>query len=51
MRDTFFYHLLSKHPHVETAAFKEVHFFDLLWEEGVEWYRQCFPPRGQRDGR
>jgi hypothetical protein len=48
---TFFYHLLSKHPHVEPAAFKEVHFFDLLWEEGVEWYRQCFLPPEQRDGR
>jgi hypothetical protein len=48
---TFFYHLLSKHPHVEPAAFKEVHFFDLLFEEGVEWYRQCFLPPEQRDGR
>ena len=48
---TFFYHLLSKHPHVEPAAFKEVHFFDLLWEEGVEWYRQCFLPPAQKDGR
>jgi hypothetical protein len=48
---TFFYHLLSKHPHVEPAAFKEVHFFDLLWEEGVDWYRQCFLPPEQRDGR
>jgi hypothetical protein len=48
---TFFYHLLSKHPYVEPAAFKEVHFFDLLWEEGVEWYRQCFLPPEQRDGR
>ena len=48
---TFFYHLLSKHPHVEPAAFKEVHFFDLLYEEGVEWYRQCFLPPRQKDGR
>jgi hypothetical protein len=30
VRDTFFYHLLSKHPHVGPAAFKEVHCFDLL---------------------
>ena len=48
---TFFYHLLSKHPYVQPAAFKEVHFFDLLYEEGVEWYRQCFLPPEQKDGR
>lgn len=48
---TFFYHLLTKHPHVEPAAFKELHYFDLLFEEGVEWYRQCFVPAQQKDGR
>jgi hypothetical protein len=48
---TFLYHLLTKHPHVDPSAFKELHFFDLLFEEGVEWYRQCFLPPRQRDGR
>ena len=48
---TFFYHLLTKHPHVEPSAFKELHFFDLLFEEGIEWYRHCFLPPRQKDGR
>jgi hypothetical protein len=40
---TSLYHLLSQHPHVEPAAKKELHFFDLLFDEGVEWYERCFP--------
>ncbi len=48
---TFFYHLLTKHPHVEPAAFKELHYFDLLYEEGTGWYRQCFLPSRQKNGR
>jgi hypothetical protein len=45
------YHLLTRHPHVERAATKELHFFDLLFDEGIEWYRQCFPPPKLKDGR
>jgi sulfotransferase family protein len=48
---TYLYHLLSKHAHVEPAAFKEVHYFDLLFEKGTEWYRQCFPPSRHKDGQ
>lgn len=48
---TFLYHLLTKHPHIEPAAFKELHFFDLLFDRGVEWYRRCFPPPRLKDGR
>jgi Sulfotransferase domain len=48
---TFFYHLLSKHPQVVPAVFKEPHFFDLLFDEGIEWYRQCFLPSRQENGR
>ncbi len=47
---TFFYHLLTKHPHVEPAAFKELRYFDLLFDEGIEWYRQCFLPSRQKNG-
>jgi hypothetical protein len=47
----FFYHLLTKHPHVEPAAFKEPHYFDLLFDKGTEWYRQCFPQPRWKDGR
>jgi len=48
---TFFYHLLSQHPLVEPAASKELHFFDVLFEEGTEWYRRCFPKPRWKDGR
>jgi hypothetical protein len=49
---SFFYHLLTQHPLVEPAAKKELHFFDALFEEeGVEWYRQCFPQPSRKDGR
>jgi Sulfotransferase domain len=49
---TFLYHLLGQHPLVEPAASKELHFFDALFEqEGVEWYRQCFPAPRWEDGR
>ena len=48
---SFFYNLLSQHPHVEPAAKKELHYFDLLFEaEDVEWYRQCFPQPRLKDG-
>ena len=48
---TFLYNLLTKHPHVEPAAFKEPHYFDLLFEKGIEWYRGCFLPPRWKDGR
>src|SRR3712207_7034735 len=40
---TFLYHLLGQHPLVEPPASKELHFFDALFDEGIAWYRQCFP--------
>jgi hypothetical protein len=48
---TFLYHLLTQHPLVQPAASKELHFFDALFEEGAEWYRQCFPAPRWEDGR
>jgi hypothetical protein len=48
---TFLYHLLGQHPLVQPAASKELHFFDALFEEGAEWYRQCFPAPRWGDGR
>ena len=50
---TFLYHLLSLHPLVEPAAAKEPHFFDVdsIFDEGVEWYRRCFPTPRLKDGR
>jgi hypothetical protein len=48
---TFLYHLLTQHPHVEHAASKEMHFFDALFDEGIEWYCRCFPTPRWKDGR
>jgi hypothetical protein len=48
---SFFYHLLSQHPYVEPAAAKELHFFDRHFDEGLEWYRRCFPQPRWEDGR
>jgi len=48
---TFFYHLLSQHPLIEPAAAKELHFFDRHFDEGLEWYRRCFPAPRWEDGR
>jgi hypothetical protein len=48
---TSLYHLLTQHPYVEAAAAKELHFFDNYFDEGVEWYRRCFPPPKWKDGR
>jgi hypothetical protein len=48
---TSLYHLLARHPYVEPAATKELHYFDGLLGEGVEWYRRCFPAPRWKDGR
>ena len=48
---SFLYHLLSQHPLVEPASAKELHFFDRHFDEGVEWYRRCFPQPKIKDGR
>jgi hypothetical protein len=47
----FLYHLLTHHPLVESAAFKEVHFFDRHFDKGVEWYCRCFPHPKWKGGR
>jgi len=51
-RTSSLYDLLTQHPHVEPAASKELHYFDLLFEEeSPEWYRRCFPTPRWEDGR
>lgn len=43
---------LGQSPHVTLSSRKEVHFFDLQFDEGVDWYRSYFPPPARRsDGR
>ncbi len=48
---TYLYNLLTRHPLVDPAASKEVHFFDNLFDLGVEWYRRCFPAPRWEHGR
>lgn len=47
------YGLLTRHPDVERAAVKEVHFFDRPenFSRGIEWYRRSFPSPQRKDGR
>jgi intracellular sulfur oxidation DsrE/DsrF family protein len=47
---TSLYHLLTQHPYVEPAASKELHFFDIVFELGIKWYRGCFPVPRWEDG-
>jgi hypothetical protein len=50
---SFLYYLLTRHPLVEPAARKELHFFDQpeLFDNGAEWYRRCFPRLSSKDGQ
>jgi hypothetical protein len=40
---TSLYDDLARHPCVLEAAVKEVHFFDLRFKRGLDWYRAQFP--------
>jgi hypothetical protein len=48
---TFLYHLLTRHPLVQAAAAKELHFFDRFFKEGTEWYKRSLPAPRWKDGR
>lgn len=37
------YNYLIQHPYIQTAVKKEIHFFDVKFEKGCDWYRSCFP--------
>jgi hypothetical protein len=39
---------LAAHPNVVSPLWKEVHFFDLHYKEGAQWYRAHFPVGGRR---
>ena len=48
---TFLYDLISRHPYVQPAVKKELHYFDIFFnEEGIDWYRRCFPVPRWKDG-
>ncbi|MDC0835940.1 sulfotransferase [Geitlerinema sp. CS-897] len=40
---TSLFYYLSQHPQVRVAPQKEVHFFDLHYHLGVDWYARQFP--------
>jgi len=41
---TSLYQYLIQHPQIVPASQKEVHFFDLNFVKGMDWYRQQFQP-------
>ena len=45
------YRLLTRHPLVEPAATKELHFFDNNFSEGLSWYGWHFPHRKYKGDR
>ena len=47
---TSLYRYLLQHPQVVPAVRKEVHFFDLHYDRGLEWYRAQFPASPQPHG-
>jgi hypothetical protein len=40
---TSLYQYLIEHPAVGAATTKEVHYFDVNYERGIDWYRGHFP--------
>ncbi len=42
---TYLARLLDQQPGVCLAQPKEPDFFTAFWEEGLDWYRACFPDR------
>ncbi|HDZ18364.1 hypothetical protein LCGC14_0877340 [marine sediment metagenome] len=42
---TSLYNYLVKHPNIKSARVKEVHFFDLNYFKGVDWYKSFFPTK------
>jgi hypothetical protein len=47
---TSLFNYLVRHPDVLPPLGKEVHYFDLHYGRGLEWYRGCFPYRRQLRG-
>ena len=46
---TSLYGWLARHPFVEPATHKEVHYFDYNHYRGLDWYRSHFPLERDRD--
>jgi hypothetical protein len=39
------FHYLSQHPDIDLPSEKELHFFDIQYENGIEWYSNLFPKK------
>ncbi|NOR87088.1 MAG: sulfotransferase [Bacteroidales bacterium] len=37
------FHYLSQHPQLNLPKKKELHFFDLNYKKGIDWYKSQFP--------
>lgn len=48
---TSLFHYLAGHPQVAVPATKEIHFFDLQYDKGLEWYRHVLRERNRRSLR
>jgi Sulfotransferase domain len=48
---TSLYTILCGHPQVMEASHKELHFFDMNWPRGTDFYRRSFPLRGHLQRR
>ncbi len=44
---TSLFHYICQHPQVFTNNYKEIHFFDLHYQLGANWYRSHFPLGGR----
>jgi hypothetical protein len=40
---TSLFHYLGQHPDFILPRRKEIHFFDLQYDNGIDWYEQLFP--------
>jgi hypothetical protein len=45
---TSLYSYLTDHPNIRPAYMKEVHFFDVYYHKGLQWYRAQFPSTVQK---
>ena len=43
------FYYLSQHPEIKTSFNKEVHFFDLNFGKGIEWYKLQFPKENKSE--
>ena len=39
------FHYLSQHPDIDLPSNKELHFFDIQYKNGIEWYSALFPKK------